>query len=657
MKPRVRGSTHFGRTALWVVATTFLLGAARSDDKAFEKLQVRRSEGNADKTLSDAESFLKAWKDGPNTAEAHHIAAEAAFQVSDWVRAHEHAEAALQAGDPAHNLTLRHIAAVALASGTNPKVAVPLLEGLVLQDDDLPRAAVAGRALIAVHERLNQGVSALAAFEFLFSRGLFRETEDLQAARRIRGICDEGARAAAADGRPGVAGLLHFLDLEAADQLRATPETLDARRAFAAAHPRHALLASVPEGGTLAKDVTAARLVVGVILPLTGKYAQPGELVRRGIAAGIAAAAARGQAVPELVVADSASDPARARSELLRLIDTEDVVAVLGPMIADEADQLAPLAEERGVPALMMVKKAGYGLGRRFVFNNWLLAEEQATTLAKYLRTDLLLDRVAIVYPEKEASAQLTDRFWAAFEAEGGAITGVEVFGQETTDFRGTARRLLGAEKAASAEAALPLLPNRVRPQVGRATVLLPGTDFQALFVPDGYKAVSMLAPGFLYEEVNLGGHLPQKNRPPVVLAGGSALNHPDLVTRAGKYVEGTTLVDVFFAGSPDPAVQAFVGAYRSEWKSEPTVLEAVGFDLATTVSLALGETGADRQQLAARLRTLVPSEVVASAAGFGPDGEMRHQARILRVSKGQFVQAWPPPPAEPAVPPAEVAP
>lgn len=645
-----RPSTHAPVGVLILAGAFLLCGAARNDDKQFQALHGRRAGTDPARTLTEAEAFLQAWKGSAHTAEAHHIAAEGALGAEAWEQAHRHAEAAMAAGDSAHIPELRLLAATALARGPGAATAVPLLESLVRQEDDLGRAGRAGRELVAVLGRRGQPGDAIAAFEHLFVRALFQGELDLPTARELGKAAPRATLEAIANdrARPGAAGLAALLLLAADGQLNADPTSREARRRWAVTHGDHPLLAEVPEGAALRAEVAQAKAVVGLLLPTTGKYAAPAELVRRGVVAGFAAAAARGLKVPELVVADTGSDPAKARAEWKRLVDEGDVLGILGTMTADEAEVLAPLAESQGVPLLMLVKKPGYGLGRRFVFNSWLLAEEQAGALATHLLERMQIERVAIVYPEREPAALLADRIWTAFEAGGGSVTGVESFGGETTDFRPTARRLLGAEPATST--ALPLLPTRLRPQAGRESVLLPGTDFQALVVPDGYKSVSMLAPGFLYEEINLGGHLPQKNRPPVLLAGGSALNHPDLVGRAGKYVEGTTIVDAFFGGSSDPAVRAFVDNYRLEWKSEPSVLEATGFDLALAFAEAAARAGPDRAAMAGALRDTQVEGAVAGARGFGADGEMRHQPLILQVKDGVIVQAWPePPPPAPA--------
>ena len=47
-------------------------------------------------------------------------------------------------------------------------------------------------------------------------------------------------------------------------------------------------------------------------------------------------------------------------------------------------------------------------------------------------------------------------------------------------------------------------------------------------------------------------------------MLGESGWNHPELVKRAGAFVEGAVFMDGFFAGAADPQVREFVQNYRA---------------------------------------------------------------------------------------------
>jgi len=96
----------------------------------------------------------------------------------------------------------------------------------------------------------------------------------------------------------------------------------------------------------LAKDVK-----IGLLIPLSGRYAETGISVRRGIemilndvnaAGGIKS---MGGAKVNLVVADNGSDPTKTSLEARRLMTEEKVSFILGPYSTPESEAFRPIAE------------------------------------------------------------------------------------------------------------------------------------------------------------------------------------------------------------------------------------------------------------------------------------------------------------------------
>ena len=91
---------------------------------------------------------------------------------------------------------------------------------------------------------------------------------------------------------------------------------------------------------------------VGVILPLSGRYAPFGRMVRQGIEL---AAAMHGDQAPELIFRDSRSDAGHTRKVMEDLVYTQRVMAVLGPLDGSPARVAALFAEQSKVPILLFV--------------------------------------------------------------------------------------------------------------------------------------------------------------------------------------------------------------------------------------------------------------------------------------------------------------
>ena len=647
------------RPLLLILLAGLLMGAGPDarEKRALSAFETAAKGGDAERILARGLDFLQDWSDSEAALDVRRATGEAAFELGRWRSARRQFEAWMGGGGRIGIDDVKHKAAICLAREGNKAAAVPMLKNVASHDPDPVRAASAARELVELHLFDAEWKAALAAQDLLLARDLFQVPEDLDRSRKaVDGLGPETAELLEERFRGEfVGGVLAYLRLEADDQLLDTPETEGSRRHFAVRYHAHPLLDQVPGAADWAaagEDTNANR--VGILVPTTGRFAAPGSLALRGVRQAFAVREALGLPELELIVEDTAGDPEQAERALTRLVEEHQVIAVIGPMIQAEAEALNARADELAIPMLMMVQSPGLAEGHDYAFNTWVTAEEQVDALVEQAVTRLGYQNFAIAYPAKKSGARLADRFWTGVEAAGGRVSAVEGYEPDSTDFRETARRLKGTHyrhaPPGEKDRKLPFLGERTKPQITEPqSELTPGVDFQVVFVPDNYKRVSMLAPGMMFEEINLGGHLPVRDFPPVVLMGGSAMNHPDLIDRGGKYTNGAILADGLFLQSPDPVVQQFAADYRASHGSDPTLLEANAYDSTRFVMQLLAEGITTRRELLPRLTMAAPAESVTGAHGFASSGEMRHQMKVLEVHKGHFTQIWPPvgPPPE----------
>ena len=632
-----------------------LLGAADNprEARAWKAVENAQGAGDAERTLSKALDYLEDFADEDHAADVRLLAGRAAFELERWPLARRQLEGYLKAGGREDVDGIQHRVAICLSREGNKAAAVPALRNTARRDADPDRGAAAARELIGMHLFDGEWKQAVEAQELLLERDRFVVPGDLDTAREaIKGM-GEGALEIMEERLRGtpVGGVLALLLLDDNDQLLETAETEPARRQFARRYHDHPLLEQVPgaeEWAAAPEDTDPTK--IGILLPTTGKYGHPGTLALRGVEQALALAEEMGLTDLQIVVQDTGDDAEQATAALDRLVKEDKVIAVIGPIVSAQGEVLNDAAEDLGVPLLMMVQRPGLAADREHVFNTWVTAEEQVDALVEQAVARLGIQNFAIAYPGKAGGARLADRFWTQVEAAGARVTAVESYDPGSTDFRETGRRLKGSHYKSyppgEVDITLAFLPERRKPQISDPqTELTPGIDFQAIFVPDNYKRVTMLAPGFLFEEINLGNHLPAEDFPPVTLMGGSALNHPDLVARGGKYVNGTMLVDGLFLESPDPVVQRFLQGYRSTHNADPTLLEATAFDATRFVMQLLAEGVVTRREFVERLHLAAPAESVTGALGFSSGGEMRHEMRVLQVDRKEeaIVQIWPP--------------
>jgi branched-chain amino acid transport system substrate-binding protein len=115
---------------------------------------------------------------------------------------------------------------------------------------------------------------------------------------------------------------------------------------------------------------SADAVKIGVLLPLSGRYASAGQSNKRGIDLVIdqvnkgGGIKALGGAKIELTVGDDASDQVTTAQEARRLINQDKVSFILGPYATPEGEAAAPVAE-RGTTGLLSTQASFDGLFQR----------------------------------------------------------------------------------------------------------------------------------------------------------------------------------------------------------------------------------------------------------------------------------------------------
>ena len=387
-----------------------------------------------------------------------------------------------------------------------------------------------------------------------------------------------------------------------------------------------------------------------MVLPLSGSFAAYGEETLLGIllAAGIFDAAASGaQSQVRVVVRDSGGTASGAARGVRALADVSGLVAIIGPLLAEEAESAAAAAEDEGVPLIALTRREEVARGRPHVLRLGSSPPIEAELLADYALRELGIERFAILYPRDSYGLALRAAFWDAVEAGGGSVVGVAAYEPEATDFAGPIRRIIGYEFLSAGEGdalaerkkllkrAQRLPPERaaeLREEAAKITgpggkPLPPFVDFDALFIPDSHENAALIAPHLAFHEVR-----------GVRLLGPSAWNHPDLVTIGGKHVDGAIFTGDFYPESSYPFVSEFVRRFRETFEAEPSFLAAQGFDAASLLLLQLAGGRQTREEVAGGLLATRAYPGVSGVTSVRRDGNAAKRPYLLGVNRGRIV-------------------
>ena len=369
---------------------------------------------------------------------------------------------------------------------------------------------------------------------------------------------------------------------------------------------------------------------VGVVLPLTGRYAPFGNLVRQGIE--LALSEAMAQPV-YFIYRDSQADAQHAAQVVNELVNGDRVMAVIGPLMGDAAQASIAIAEAAKVPLLTLSHRQGLPEQGEYVFRNSLTTQQQVDLLADYAIDELGLNSYAILAPDSRAGQEFSQQFAAAIESRGGDIEYRMTFAEQATDFRRKLLLMKGEDpdlppqehdKVVAATTDGEALIDGEQAEIEQQPDWLPTVDFEALFIPAYAESVALIAPQLAYYGIEN-----------VQLIGINGWNSPSLIQQAGRYTRGAIFTDGFDAQSEEPHVGSFVEQYKARFLEVPSILEAQAYDCAKIILTQLDQAElTNSSMLQQALLSLEGFGGVTGIQGFDEIGEAERQPVLLKMGR-----------------------
>lgn len=366
------------------------------------------------------------------------------------------------------------------------------------------------------------------------------------------------------------------------------------------------------------EEALPERNVIGCILPLSGENRPYGLRSLHGIELAIHAFKPDYEGMPfKLVIKDSKSSPQEAAAAVEDLVDSDRVMAIIGPLLSVTAEAAAKRAQELEVPIITLTQREDVAEIGDFVFQNCLTNSAQIKALITYAMDELRLARFAILYPRDFYGIRLAHLFIDEALRNGGEIMGVQSYENDQMDFGRQIKQLVG------------LRESEAKKEGGRKKDFEPIIEFDALFIPDYADRVGLIAPQLAYYNV-IG----------VTLLGTSTWNSPELVSEGGKYVDESLFVAGFFMDSQNPRIKQFVEDFRNTFKSDPTILEGQAYDAADLCVQILTEQEIySHRQMRDGLAGVTAFDGVSGLTSFDAEGRSSKIPFILTVKKGKIHQ------------------
>jgi len=155
------------------------------------------------------------------------------------------------------------------------------------------------------------------------------------------------------------------------------------------------------------------KIKIGVLAPLTGKNIAIGEDIRNSI---LIALEDSNEDI-ELIFQDSECKPIEGVNGVRKLIEIDEVSAIVGVTCSGVAKAIAPIIMESEVPTILSVA-ASYNPEERgsWIFKLWPSNKERAEFEANFVKKTLNADKVGIIYVNNAFGVGLKDKFKESFD-------------------------------------------------------------------------------------------------------------------------------------------------------------------------------------------------------------------------------------------------
>ena len=362
------------------------------------------------------------------------------------------------------------------------------------------------------------------------------------------------------------------------------------------------------------------RTAIGCLLPLKGPFALYGQELLNGIQLGMDIFNKSDANELELVIFNTNGTVEGIEAGIDKLAHQEKVIAILGPLFSKPAAVAAKKAQELGVPIITFTRREGISSEGDMVFRNFLTPSKEIKILLNK-SISMGMKRFGIFYPDTTNGNNYMKLFWDRVDEMGGSITAVESYNTDDTDFAEGIKKMVGlyyprpesvtrmlealkvveekenADKKTDTQkpTSEDLIEEEIPDHDIKSTEDLPDlileetepeaeddetveeieeeepepiVDFDAVFIPDDYRNIALIAPQFpFYSVFN------------VPFLGTSWGLSDELIETTGSYIQGAIFPAGFFVDSNSENVKEFVKDYRENFESDPAIFAANGYD------------------------------------------------------------------------------
>jgi branched-chain amino acid transport system substrate-binding protein len=348
------------------------------------------------------------------------------------------------------------------------------------------------------------------------------------------------------------------------------------------------------------KPANTNEIVVGEYGSLTGPDANFGQSTDKGIKLAVDQINAGGGIYGKKIVLkvdDDACNVTQATDDVLKLIQQDHAVAILGEVASSRSLAGGKIAQELGVPMISPSStNPSVTQGRPMVSRVCFVDSFQGYVGAKFVHDTLKLTHGAVLYDSGEAySNGLKSDFIKAFQNMGGTIDAEQAYAGSDHEF------------AAQLNAIKDKNP-------------------QFVYMPGYYSVLGTVIP----EARKMGLNVP--------FIGGDGWVSDEVMKQVGKPLDGCYFTDHYDKQDDRPEVKKFLESYRATYHAEPDSMAALGYDAANLLFAAMKKSPSlDGKDLSAAINSTTDFHGVTGIITIDADRNARKAAVIQKIEDGTY--------------------
>lgn len=338
---------------------------------------------------------------------------------------------------------------------------------------------------------------------------------------------------------------------------------------------------------------------IGLLAPTTGKIAVYGQSVEKAAKLAVEKYNDEGGILGkqiELIVYDTKGDATETVNAFNRLVNNDNIDALVGPVISPTSLTVGPKAQKYNIPMItptathLDVTKTGDN-----VFRACYTDPYQGKVIGEFASDKLSAKKAAIMYDlANDYSIGLAEAFKASFEAKGGTVVSFEGYSADDKDFKSVLTNI----KAQAPD---------------------------VIFIPDFYNQVGLIAKQV--REVGI----------TVPMLGGDGWDAVETV--APEAVEGCYFANHYSKDDPAEIVQNFIKLYEDAYDGEaPNALAALAYDSTNVMVEAIKAAGSTDKQAIIDALKKTDLDAVAGRITFDEEGNPLKSITMLKIVDGKQV-------------------